>query len=136
MSSKSRPKPPVLYLDRNFGSKIVPKLLRDAGIECEIHDNHLNQAAEDQEWIRLCARKGWLAITQDAQIKYNQPIKDAILASNCGIVVVTASNITGEQTGQLIISNIDKIFRFYGRTKRPFVARLSKGGDLSVLKLK
>lgn len=56
MSSKQQPEKPILYLDRNFGSKIVPKLLRDAGIECEIHDDHLGQAAEDQEWIHLLLR--------------------------------------------------------------------------------
>jgi len=127
---------PVIYLDRNFGSKIVPTILRNAGIECEIHDDHLKQDAKDEEWIDLCSKNSWLAITKDSQIKYNAPIKQAIKNSNCGIVIFTARDLTGEQLGELLIKHFNKIVKFYNKNKIPFVGRLTKNGQMSLVKLK
>lgn len=135
MSSKSRHEKLILYLDRNLGSKIVPAVLRQAGIHCEIHDDHLPQDAADQKWIELCSKNNWIAITKDAQLKYNQPIKEAIESSTAGIIILTATNLTGVQLGELIVQAHEVILRFVKRTERPFLCKLNRLGKISAVPL-
>ena len=135
VSSKSQHKSLILYLDRNLGSKIVPSILKNAGIECEIHDDHLPQDAEDQKWVKLCSDNNWIAITKDSQIRYNPPIKAFIASSKAGIIILSAVNQTGSQLGQLILDSFNRIERFCLKINRPFIARLNKSGIISQVEM-
>ena len=103
MNSKSPPNELIIYLDRNLGSKIVPEALQKANIRFEIHDDHLAPDAPDEDWVRLCSEKRWIAITKDARIRYNAHIRKSIQDSQAGIFILKANNHTGAQNGELLV---------------------------------
>jgi predicted nuclease of predicted toxin-antitoxin system len=136
VSSNPPRKPPLFYLDRNFGSKIVPGILRKANILCQVHDDCLAVDAADEEWVRLCSEKNWIAITKDAQIKYNELIRTSIQKSTVGIFILKAKNLTGDQIGELIVKAYPTILKYIKKTKRPFVASIHSNGSISSITLR
>lgn len=77
MNSRPPEDRPVLFIDRNLGRHILADRLREAGIPCEVHDDHLPQDATDADWLRLVGTKGWIAIGRDKNIRYRDPEKSA-----------------------------------------------------------
>jgi len=64
-------------------------VLRDAGLDVEIHDDHFAPDAKDEEWLSAVGRKQWIVVTRDERIRYrggceagNQACKSSCLCSN------------------------------------------------------
>ena len=135
MSSRSQHERVTLYLDRNLGSKIVPSVLKREEIPFEIHDDHLDQNAPDEDWIELCARNGWVALTQDTKLKHNPLALAAIQISTAAIFTIRFRRVTGTLMGELIAEFYIDICRFCGKTMRPFLATISRSGHIARIKL-
>lgn len=131
MSSRPLREPIVLYLDRNVGSRIVAGALREAGIPCEIHDDHLPPAAADEDWIRLCARRGWLGVTKDKNIRYRAAEIGAIVAAKAAVLVLRAKNATGAAHAEILVTAYEPIASFARSTPRPFVAGINRDGKFT-----
>ncbi len=60
--------PPVFFIDRNMGGIIADfisafaKILREAGIQVERHDDHFEQNTPDEVWLPAVAKQGWYAV--------------------------------------------------------------------------
>jgi len=75
------PEPPVFFVDRSLGGKIVPTSLIAAGWRIERHDDHFRHNTADTVWISAVGKRGWIILTADQRIRYNPPEKAALLAS-------------------------------------------------------
>jgi len=67
---KPPPELPTLFLDRNLGKHIVSARLRVEGVYVEVRDDHFAIDAPDEEWIRSVARRGWVAVTRNRNLRY------------------------------------------------------------------
>lgn len=76
----SPPEPPVFFIDRSLGGKIVPRALAVAGWAIQRHDDHFAQGTADTAWIHTVGRRGWIILTGDQRIRYNPLEKAALLA--------------------------------------------------------
>lgn len=130
MSSKQQPKQLTFYLDRNLGSKILAKLLRDAGISVEIHDDHLEPAAPDEDWIELVAIKGWVALTRDKNIRYRAAEKEAVRYHSAKVIVIRAKNSTARDQAEILIKHRSKIALAIGKHKAPFILGIDRHGRI------
>jgi hypothetical protein len=67
------PSPPEFFLDRSLGGHDVANALRQAGwvirTHLEVYGDR-DQNVEDVEWLELCGRQGWPALTMDRRIRY------------------------------------------------------------------
>ena len=70
----------VFFSDRDLGG-VFPALLADAGVRIERHDDHFGPQTADEEWIGEIGRRGWVAITRDARIRYS-PLALSVLMSS------------------------------------------------------
>ena len=59
----------------------MPEALRAAGVEIRVHDELFPQGTEDVVWLRQAGVNGWIVITRDDRIRYNQLEKDAVIAA-------------------------------------------------------
>jgi hypothetical protein len=50
----------VFFTDRDLGLAF-PNILKAAGLEVEIHQNHFAPNTPDEVWLRETARLGWVA---------------------------------------------------------------------------
>jgi predicted nuclease of predicted toxin-antitoxin system len=122
---------PVLFIDRNLGRHVLADKLREAGIPCEVHDDHLPQDATDANWLQYVGEKGWIAIGRDKNIRYRGPEKAALIQANACLIVVRAKNTTAQDIANLIIKHIDRIYRFTKKNDAPFIAGITRDGNIT-----
>lgn len=120
----------VFYLDRNLGRATIADILRAAGFEVEVHDDHLPQDAPDEDWIQLVAQNQWIGVTKDKNIRYRRSEIAAIKHYQAKVIVVRMKDLTGEQMGQLIAKNGQKILEFISRHSAPVIAGVDRNGKL------
>ena len=123
------------YLDRNLGKHVIADALRSIGASVEVHDDHLSPTAPDQDWIALVAKKNWLAVTKDRNIRYRAGELAAIKEHGAMILVVRAANATGGDIADILVKSQKRIARFVKKHKPPFVARIGRAGQVSLYNL-
>lgn len=79
----------VFLIDRSLGKKAVAGALRQAGAKTEVHDDHLSQDAKDEEWLAYVGERNWVALTQDARIRYHELEFKALLRAKVRAFVLT-----------------------------------------------
>jgi uncharacterized protein with PIN domain len=62
----------TFFLDRQLGRHKMSGILRIAALNVEIHDDHFEQDAPDEEWLMVAGQKGWIVVTRDEQIRYRE----------------------------------------------------------------
>jgi hypothetical protein len=135
-SSSSTPPPeppPTLFIDRSLGRRIVPGILKNAGLTVEIHDDHCPPDAPDEVWLRLVGETGWLALTKDRGLPFRAPSLLTIWEAKSRIFVLTGGDLTGEEMGQLICAALPRMARFARHEPAPFLARVTRSGMVGPL---
>lgn len=110
------------FTDRDLGKRF-PAALRAAGIFVEEHAAHFRHDTPDDEWIPEVARRGWIAVSHDARIRYKPNEKDAVLQSGLGLIILVGK-VPHDQLAQNFIDSIARIDRFVGTEPKPFIAKL------------
>lgn len=119
-SSKSKPpKPPVFFLDRLLGKKVIPAALRQAGVEVHIHDDHFPVNARDQDWLPVVGERGWIVLTKDQRIRYRELELAAVRMARVGLFTLTAKALPG-------------IRHFVARNSTPFIAKITRSASVSM----
>ncbi|HEV7610378.1 MAG TPA: hypothetical protein VGO37_00705 [Steroidobacteraceae bacterium] len=77
----NEPRELIFFTDRDLDRQF-PALLRAAGVLLERHDDHFGPDTSDEEWIGEIGRRGWIAISRDARIRYS-PLALSVLME-CG----------------------------------------------------
>ena len=131
MSSRQPDKRRILFIDRSLGRHILSDELRNAGIPCEVHDDHLPQNAKDEEWLGLVGKKGWIAIGRDKNIRFREPEKNALLAADARLIVVRAKDTTALDIAEILIKCINRIHRFDNNNYSPYIAGITRDGKIT-----
>ena len=119
------------FLDRNLGKHVIADALRSSDALVEIHDDHLPPTAPDEDWIALVAKKNWLAVTKDRNIRYRAGELEAIREYGAMVLVVRAKNATGSDIAEILANSQKRMQRFVKEHEPPFVARIGRAGQVS-----
>lgn len=112
----------------------MPEALRAAGVEIRVHDELFPQGTQDVEWLKEAGANGWVVVTRDDRIRYNQLEKQAVIAARLRFFSITSSSLTGEEAAALILSALDKVSRLCRQySKRGFIAKISRGPDVKII---
>jgi len=110
--------------------------LRKAGLNIEIHDDHFAQNAEDPEWLTACGKKNWIVVTRDERIRYRVAERQAIRRAKVRAFVLAAQgDLRAEMLAEIFLKALPKIRRTVTKQKPPFIAKISRGGDVTALAL-
>lgn len=60
-----RPDPPIFFLDRALGNRVVAEALRAAGAETRVHSDFFAPDAPDAAWLTQVGAWGWIVLTKD-----------------------------------------------------------------------
>jgi uncharacterized protein with PIN domain len=139
VANSTSPKPPeelTFFLDRQLGRYKVAGALRKAGLNIEIHDDHFAQNAEDPEWLTACGKKNWIVVTRDERIRYRVAERQAIRRAKVRAFVLAAQgDLRAEMLAEIFLKALPKIRRTVKKQKPPFIAKISRGGDVTALAL-
>ena len=130
---KPPPELPTLFLDRNLGKRIVSARLRAEGVDVEVHDDHFAIDAPDEEWIRSVARRGWVAVTRDRNIRYRTHEMNSIRENTARVIVIRMKDATGEAIAEVLWRSRSRIARFVATTPAPFVVAITSNGTLQLI---
>ena len=108
--------------------------LRKAGLNIEIHDDHFAQDAEDPEWLTACGKKNWIVVTRDERIRYRVPERQAIRRAKVRAFVLAAQgDLRAEMLANNFLEALSKIRQTVKQQKPPFIAKISRDGNVTVL---
>jgi predicted nuclease of predicted toxin-antitoxin system len=122
----------TFYVERSLGGKVVPDALVNAGLKIERHKKYFEQDAEDVEWLPFCGAKGWIVLTKDKAIRSNEVELIALIRSGVATFVITSGEMTGEDMVNAYIKALPQIARFLKNKQRPFIARVSPEGEVTM----
>jgi predicted nuclease of predicted toxin-antitoxin system len=139
VANSTSPKPPeelTFFLDRQLGRYKIAGALRKAGLNIEIHDDHFSQSAKDPEWLTAAGKKNWIVVTRDERIRYRLAERQAIRRAKVRAFVLAAQgDLRAEMLAEIFLNALPKIRRTVTKQKPPFIAKISRGGDVTALAL-
>jgi hypothetical protein len=131
VKSKWQHEGPIIFLDRNLGRHIIADRLRSEGMIVEVHDDHLQPDAPDEDWIALVGRMGWVGLTKDHNIRYRTAEIESIGRNRARIVVIRARNATGPEIAEILVKGRHRIARFAAKTPAPFVGAIYRNSRIT-----
>jgi len=136
-SLNSRPEPPVFFVDRSLGRKIIPDALRGAGEQIRVHDELFPQDARDEDWLSEVGRRGWIVLTKDTRIRYRATEIAALLAARVRAFVLGArGDLQGTEIAAIFVKALPAMKRVLGETDSPFVAHVGRDAKVTVMKVR
>lgn len=124
----------IFFLDRNLGRIKLPQLLRDAGFAIKVHDEFFAPDEEDKVWLESCGLKKWVVITPDTNILKDPASMKAIGSNQLRIFFLSSNNQKAELWAEALTTAYTKIMAIIQKHNAPFSARISKAGNVSLVK--
>lgn len=122
---------PVFFVDRALGRRVA-EILRAAGEQVEIHDDHFPAAAQDIDWIPHVARHGWVVLTKDKRLRYNKLERTAIQLAGLRVFTLASGNRTSQEMGELFVDARASMKRLVRDRPAPFIGKVYRGGRAEV----
>ena len=120
------PREVTYFTDRDVGRKL-PESLKASGLVVEAHDDHFDPLTPDEEWLAEVAKRGWLAITRDARIRYS-PLALRVLMQTGARLFVLVGNLTTAECAELIVSKRKQIESLAASEPNAFIAKIRRDG--------
>jgi hypothetical protein len=124
---------PVFFTDADFGPTEgcdVVTIFRAAGLTVEPHHAHFpppgsgGRPTPDHVWLAECARRGWVAVSKDDQIRYSPLAKQVIMENGVQLFVCIGA-WSHPRLAQNFVHTLPRIHRLLGRLgDQPFIARV------------
>ncbi len=92
--------------------------------------------AKDVDWLSALQGRDWIVLTKDKNIRRRPLEAQALVAAGLKVFVVTATDLTGEETGQVLVKALPKIRRFCTKHAPPFIAGITLMSEVTLLKIK
>lgn len=106
----------------------MPTVLRAAGLNVEIQDDHFPCDSLDVEWLPVVSRRGWVVLTKDEAIRKNPLEIQAVRESNARLFALTNANMRGEEMAQVFLAHRLNMGRMLKRQKPPFIVAVTRSG--------
>lgn len=120
----------VYFTDRDLGKKF-PEILRSAGLLVERHADHFQHDTPDEVWLREIGKKGWIAVTHDARIRYKPNERNAVV-ENCVALLVVVGNAPYPDLAMAFVTTEPKIRDFVAAHKPPYIAKVYRPSSTAV----
>lgn len=115
---------------------MVATALREQGFAVELLEDRFANDAADEEWLPEVGELGWLILTKDDKIRRRPVERDALLRSGARAFVLPSGNMSGSEMAATVVKSLPKIQRFVSKHQPPFIARITKSGDVRGIELK
>jgi hypothetical protein len=122
----NEPRELVFFTDRDLGRRF-PALLRAAGVRLERHDDHFGPDTPDEEWIGEIGRRGWIAVSRDARIRYS-PLALSVLMESGTRLFVLVGKLTTTEAAETFLKWRERIVEAVVSERGPFIAKIRRDG--------
>jgi len=84
----------------------------------------------DAVWLPHACKEGWIVLTKDKGIRYNQLEIAAIVANNGREFFFRSGNWSGTKMAEILSKALPKMKRMAKNVGAPFIASLTEGGEV------
>jgi hypothetical protein len=117
----------TLFFDRNVG-RAVPKALELLRLSVEYHDRHFGPRTKDDHWLAAIGDKGWVAVTCDERLRYNQSHLRALIGHKVGCFLICGAGSRPRwHMVRILAANWDEIEEICATEVAPYLYRLYLG---------
>ena len=129
----SLPEDFVLYLDENLHNcKPILDALTQHGVKHERHGQHFDPGTEDTAWLPFVGHQGWLLVTKDKKIRYNELEKAAVLQHRVREFYFSSGNYSGADMAEMLIAALPGMAKICRKHDPPFIASITKSGSVNL----
>jgi len=100
------------------------------GIKHERHGQHFSAGTHDTEWLPFIGRNGWILVTKDKRIRFNDLEKEAVVAYRVREFYFTSGNHSGADMALMLVAALPEMIRFCEKQAPPFIASITKTGKV------
>lgn len=122
----------TVLFDRTVG-KSLPQDCKLLGLDVEAHRDHFNYDTVDEVWLAEVAKRGWVVVTNDKNIRHNEAERRALLENSVGCFMFGKGGRTRFQYMSALVRSWDEIQRIAATETRPFIYVLHADGKLERL---
>ena len=109
-------------------------VLRAAGLQIAIHDDHFAQDARDPEWLAAAGRNNWVVVTRDERIRYRTAETQAIRRWKVrAFVLVARGDFRAEVLADILLKALPKMRSIVAKEKPPFIAKVWRDGSVGLI---
>ena len=129
----SLPEDFVLYLDENLHNcKPILDALTLNGVPHVRHGQHFSPGTEDTTWLPLVGQNGWLLVTKDKKIRYNELEKTAVLHHRVREFYFSSGNYSGTEMAEILVAALPGMAKICRKHDPPFIASIAKSGSVNL----
>ena len=118
----------TFFLDHQIGRYQVAEALRAAGAKVEVHLDHFPGNTPDIDWIPEVARRAWVLITKDQNIRRNPLERAAYESAKLRGFVATGKDMNAKELGDLLVRCLPGMVRRASGRKGPLLFTISRTG--------
>ncbi|HEV2891598.1 MAG TPA: hypothetical protein VGX28_14590 [Frankiaceae bacterium] len=127
MSPSDAP-PPRFFVDRSLGAVVVPRLLREVGVDLqtmrERYGEDRAQDVPDVEWLADVGEEGLVVLMKDKRIRTRPAEHAAVRRFAVRCFCVSTGNLTGPDMAALFVASYDRMVALC-ETPGPFIYQVS-----------
>ena len=123
----------TFFLDHQIGRYQVAEALRAAGAKVEVHLDYFPGDMPDTDWIPKVAKRGWVLITKDKNIRRNPLERAAYEVAKLRGFVATGKDMNAKELGDLLVSCLPSMTRRVAGRTGPLMFTISRFGAISKL---
>jgi PIN like domain len=87
---------------------------------------------EDAAWLPFVGERGWILLTKDKRIRFNELEKSAVQRYRVREFYFASGNYSGADMAGMLVAALREMARFVRRYHAPFIASISKSGRVSL----
>lgn len=107
-------------------------MLTARAVKHERHGQHFPAGTEDSLWLPFVGQNGWVLLTKDKRIRFNQLEKTAVRRYRVREFYFSSGNYTGAEMAEILTTALPEMVKTYARQEPPFIASISKSGKISL----
>lgn len=100
------------------------------GIKHERHGQHFSPGTQDTAWLPIVGERGWILITKDKRIRFNDLEKAAVVTYRVREFYFTSGNYSGAEMAVMLTTALPEIMLLCQRQAPPFIASITKAGKV------
>jgi hypothetical protein len=101
-------------------------------VKHERHGNHFEPGTEDSVWLPFVGQQGWIVLTKDKRIRFNQLEKTAVCRYRVREFYFSSGNHSGAEMAEILKAALPEMVRIARKHEPPFIASVSKSGHVDV----
>jgi hypothetical protein len=129
------PSGPTFYVDESIYSRVLIASLVAGGATIERVGIAVPFGSDDETWLEVVGKGGWIALTRDKRIRYRTLEKQALVLHGVGAFTFNGGNATARTTADRVLNLFPKMTEIALSEPKPFLYTFGVHGPLARARL-